>query len=82
MKEFMKKHPVLEVTCDTVLSPLAYPGHDWLSMTVCIGVTSCKVKLLKLGIYCFAAMEWVCNVGYEMFPWVSIDSIQMNRCVL
>ena len=40
-------------------------------MAVCIGITSCKSRPLKLGIYCFAAMEWVCNVGYEMFPWVN-----------
>lgn len=40
-------------------------------MAVCVGITGCKVRPLKLGIYCFATMEWVCNVGYEMFPWVS-----------
>ena len=40
-------------------------------MAVCVGITGCKVRSLKLGIYCFTAMEWVCNVGYEMFPWVS-----------
>ena len=39
-------------------------------MAVCIGVAECKSKTLKLGIYCFAAMEWVCNVGYNIFPWV------------
>ena len=33
-------------------------------MAVCVGVSGCKIKLLKIGIYCFAAMEWVCNVGY------------------
>ena len=40
-------------------------------MAVCVGITGCKVRSLKLGIYCFTAMEWVCNVGYEMFPWMS-----------
>ena len=40
-------------------------------MAVCVGITGYKVRSLKLGIYCFTAMEWVCNVGYEMFPWVS-----------
>lgn len=40
-------------------------------MAVCVGVAGCRSKWLKLGIYCFAAMEWVCNVGYEMFPWVN-----------
>ncbi|MGN0801595.1 MAG: DUF998 domain-containing protein [Candidatus Faecivicinus sp.] len=40
-------------------------------MAVCVGAAGCKSNVLKLGIYCFAAMEWVCNVGYEIFPWVS-----------
>ena len=40
-------------------------------MAVCVGVVGCKSKVLKLGIYFFAAMEWVCNVGYKLFPWVS-----------
>ena len=40
-------------------------------MAVCVGVAGCKSKLMKSGIYCFAAMEWICNVGYQLFPWVS-----------
>lgn len=40
-------------------------------MAVCVGVVNCKSKVLKSGIYCFAAMEWVCNVGYDLFPWVN-----------
>lgn len=39
-------------------------------MAVCVGVVGCKSKRLKLGIYFFAAMEWACNVGYSLFPWV------------
>lgn len=39
-------------------------------MAVCVGVAGCKSKLLKSGVYCFAAMEWICNVGYKLFPWV------------
>ena len=39
-------------------------------MAVCVGVVGCKSKVLKLGIYFFAAMEWVCNVGYHLFPGV------------
>ena len=39
-------------------------------MAVCVGVADCKSKVLKLGIYFFATMEWICNVGYTMFPWV------------
>ena len=27
--------------------------------------------MLKLGIYFFAAMEWICDVGYSLFPWVN-----------
>lgn len=40
-------------------------------MSVCVGVIGCRSKVLKAGIYCFAAMEWVCSVGYTLFPWVS-----------
>ena len=39
-------------------------------MAVCVGVVGCKSKVMKLGIYFFATMEWVCNVGYNLFPWV------------
>lgn len=39
-------------------------------MAVCVGAAGCKSKALKYGIYFFAAMEWVCNVGYNLFPWV------------
>lgn len=94
---------LLSYTAMVVLSPLAYPGYDWLSMAVsdlsaegapsqalanqlnalfgpcavvsimavCVGIYGCKSKLLKAGIYFFAAMEWICNVGYNLFPWVS-----------
>ena len=40
-------------------------------MAVCVGVAGCKSKVMKWGIYSFAAMEWVCSVGYDLFPWVS-----------
>lgn len=39
-------------------------------MAVCVGVVGCQSKVFKLGIYFFAVMEWVCNVGYKLFPWV------------
>ena len=39
-------------------------------MAVCIGIADSKSKLLKAGIYCYAAMEWACNVGYSLFPWI------------
>ena len=35
-------------------------------MAVCVGVVGCKSKVLKLGIYFWAAMEWVCNVGQQV----------------
>ena len=39
-------------------------------MFVCVGVAGCKSKVLKSGIYFFDTMEWICNVGYNLFPWV------------
>lgn len=44
---------VCEVVCVTV---------------VCIGIQGRKTKLLRSGIYLFAAMEWISAVGYRMFP--------------
>ena len=44
---------VCEVVCVTV---------------VCIGIQGQKTKLLRTGIYLFAAMEWISAVGYRMFP--------------
>lgn len=35
---------------------------------VCIGIQGQKSKLLRTGVYLFAAMEWVSSVGYRMFP--------------
>lgn len=40
-------------------------------MAVCVGVAGCQSKVMKVGIYSFAVMEWVCGVGYDLFPWVS-----------
>lgn len=39
-------------------------------MMVCVYVSSKKVadKILRIGIYLFAAMNWVSSVGYGMFP--------------
>lgn len=39
-------------------------------MAVSVGVVQCKSRVLKLGVYFFAAMEWASCVGYTMFPWV------------
>ncbi len=40
-------------------------------MAVCVAVSDCKIRVFKTGIYLFAIMEWLCNVGYQCFPWVS-----------
>ena len=37
-------------------------------MMVCVGIQGQKTKLLRVGIYLFAAMEWVSAVGFRMFP--------------
>ena len=37
-------------------------------MVVCIGIQGRKTKLLRTGVYTFAAMEWVSAVGFRMFP--------------
>ncbi len=35
---------------------------------VCVGIQGKKTRLLRVGIYTFAVMEWVSAVGYRMFP--------------
>lgn len=40
-------------------------------MAVCVAVADIKSKRFKIGVYCFAVMEWLCSVGYTCFPWVS-----------
>ena len=35
---------------------------------VCIGIQGQKTRLLRTGIYLFAAMEWISAIGYRMFP--------------
>ena len=37
-------------------------------MMVCVGIQGRKTRLLRVGIYVFAAMEWVSAVGFRMFP--------------
>ena len=44
---------VCEVVCVTV---------------VCIGINGQKTKLLRIGIYLFAVMEWISAIGYRAFP--------------
>lgn len=40
-------------------------------MAACVAAYHFKSRLLRVGIYFFAAMEWVTVVGYEMFPYVN-----------
>ena len=47
---------VCEVVCVTV---------------VCIGISGQKTKLLRIGIYLFAVMEWISAIGYRAFPLLS-----------
>ena len=35
---------------------------------VCLGVQHKQNKLLKTGVYIFAAMEWISAIGYRAFP--------------
>lgn len=53
-------------------------------MAVCVAIAGARSKLFKCGIYAFAAMEWVCNAGYTMFPWVAgaANSNPQNVCHL
>ncbi len=44
---------VCEVVCVTV---------------VCIGISGQKTKLLRIGIYLYAVMEWISAIGYRAFP--------------
>ena len=37
-------------------------------MAVCIFIQGKLNKPLRIGIYCFAAMNWISYVGYTMFP--------------
>ncbi len=37
-------------------------------MMVCVGIQGKLTKTLRLGVYLFAAMNWVSSVGYSMFP--------------
>lgn len=46
-------------------------------MAVCVAVRNIPSKRLRFGVYCFAAMEWLCSVGYTCFPWVA-DAANTN----
>lgn len=38
------------------------------AVVVCIGIQNKKSKLLRIGVYLFAIMEFISAVGYRMFP--------------
>lgn len=40
-------------------------------MAVCVAVSQVRSRILRCGIFVFAAMEWLCSAGYSCFPWVS-----------
>ncbi|MDY2599767.1 MAG: DUF998 domain-containing protein [Lachnospiraceae bacterium] len=93
---------LLSYTAAVVLSPLAYPGYNWISQAVSdlsadsapsrvlwnqlcalnmpceiLCVTMCCVtikehynRVLRMGVYLFAIMNWISAVGYNMFPLV------------
>ena len=48
-------------------------------MAVCVAIRNREEKLLRSGVYLFAAMEWLCTVDYGCFPWVS-DAQGTNLC--
>ena len=39
-------------------------------MAVCVATQNVTEKPLRFGVYSFCSMEWICNVGYEMFMWI------------
>lgn len=41
-------------------------------MMVCVALQGRKSRLLRAGVYVFAAMEWVSAVGFRMFPLSAI----------
>ena len=51
-------------------------------MAVCAASSGCASKLLKTGIGCFAAMEWVSTVGYRMFPLVQGEPVSSFQNVM
>lgn len=44
-------------------------------MGVCVGVSGYRFGIFKTGIYSYVMMEWLCTIGYSLFPWVQDESI-------
>jgi len=66
----------------TQLNSLFGPCGVVSIMAVAIAVCVCKSRCLKIGVYLFAGMEWICNVGYTMFPWASTQSTSSFQNVM
>lgn len=68
----------------TRLNALFGPCSVVSIMAVCVAMAGSKSKVFKSGVYSFAGMEWICNVGYTMFPWVADapNSNPQNVCHL
>lgn len=120
-KEFRLEHlgfcgilSLLSYAAMVFISPIAYPGYDWLSMAVsdlsavgapsvdladrlnalfgpcglvsimavCVAVSCQDGNLFKIGIGLFAAMEWITNIGYKMFPLVANESMSSFQNVM
>ena len=41
---------------------------------VWVSISKEKPRSFRIGISLFLAMEWICDVGYSLFPWVSGES--------
>ena len=57
------------------LNALFGPSAVVSVMAVCVGAAGCRSKLLKTGVYFFAAMEWITVAGYKMFPLVQGEAV-------
>lgn len=68
----------------TRLNALFGPCSVVSIMAVCVAIAGSKSKMFKSGVYSFAGMEWICNVGYTMFPWVAdaLNFSPQNICHL
>lgn len=54
-------------------------------MMVCVFIQGRLNKTLRVGIYLFAAMNWVSSIGYEMFPLTGkgyVSTFQDNMHIL
>lgn len=64
------------------LNALFGPCAVVCAMAACVGAANCSSKPLRVGIGLFATMEWVCNVGYTMFPYVQGEGVAHPQNVM